>query len=208
MLSVLKQNNCSLLTPITTDFHSSLSWQGNNSLTSLGDGMGLTSWWDIVSTRLVTGAHIYFITLWQSSDGLKEADWDTDFFFFLPCLDFCSPWSFCTPLLSPSGACCYRYLAGWFNCLYWDTDTFQLFSYAEEEPVKRFFCSSGILMMLAEGTVTSLLSLNSQDCSLLSEAVYSAQESANGMIALWNTSRHSLDCLKISQGGEDNLSND
>ena len=78
------------------------------------------------SARLVTGAHIYFITLWQSSDGLKEADWETDFFFFTLSW-LLQSLKFLHPLLSPSGACCYRNLAGWFNCLYWDTDTFQLF---------------------------------------------------------------------------------
>lgn len=208
MLPFPKQNNCSLLT-LHNNWLSLLpfKWQGNNP-------SYLPRWW---MYNLLVGHSLYQVSdrcphllhhlmakqWWAERSWLRH--WF--FFFFLPCLDFCSPWSFCTLffLLQEPVA----------------IDTWQVdlivsigiqtpfsFSHAEEEPVKRFFCSSGILMMLAEGTVTSLLSLNSQDCSLLSEAVYSAQESANGMIALWNTSRHSLDCCKISQGGEDNLSND
>ena len=76
------------------------------------------------ATRLVTGAHSYFfLMLWQSRDGLKEADWD---------IDFALSWvpqalKFLYSPLSPSGACCYRNLAGWFNCLHWDENTFRLF---------------------------------------------------------------------------------
>lgn len=206
MLPFPKQNNCPLLT-LNKDWLSLLSfkWQGIIPLTSLGDGC-TTSWWDIVY-QVSDGCphrlhHLMTKQWWAERSWLR--DW---FFFFLPCLDFCSPWSFCT---------LFFLLQEPVAIETWQVDLIASigiqtpfsFSHAEEEPVKRFFWSSGILMMLAEGTVKSLLSLNSQDCSLLSEAVYSAQESINSMIALWSTYGHSLNFCKINQGGEDNLSND
>lgn len=126
MLPFPKQNNCPLLT-LNKDWLSLLSfkWQGIIPLTSLGDGC-TTSWWDIVyqvSDGCPHRLHHLMTKQWWA-----ERSWLRDWFFFFFTLSWLlQSLKFLHPLLSPSGACCYRNLAGWFNCLYWDTDTFQLF---------------------------------------------------------------------------------
>lgn len=86
--------------------------------------MNAVSAWETVSqlTDRCPQLLLYHIVTKQ---GRAERSWWRNW--FLPCLDFHNPWSFCTFLFLPQGACCYRNLAGWSNCLYWDADTFQLF---------------------------------------------------------------------------------
>lgn len=132
--------------------------------------------------RLVTGAHSYFfIMLWQSRDGLKEADWDIDFHR----LDFHRPWSFCTPL-SPPGSCCYRNLAGLFNCLYWDADTFRLFP-SWKRASQKVFLVTWDLDKAGRRHSQSLYSPSLQDCSPFSDTVYPARKSANSTAAWRST---------------------
>lgn len=134
--------------------------------------------------RLVTGAHSYFfIMLWQSRDGLKEADWDIDFYH----LDFHRPWSFCAPL-SPPGSCCYRNLAGLFNCLYWDADTSRLVP-SWKRASQKVFLVTWDLDKAGRRHSQSLYSPSLQDRSPFSDAVYPARKSAHSTAAWRSTYR-------------------
>lgn len=103
------------------------------------------------SASVVTGAHSYFfIILWQSRDGLKEADWEIDFYPVLtstgPGVSVLSSFSFKEPVAIGT----------------WQVDLIVSvgmqtplgFSHAAEEPDKSFFWSSGILMMLPRGILS------------------------------------------------------
>ena len=127
MLAFPKQNNCSLLA-LHNDWLSLLpfKWQGNNP-------SYLPRWW---MYNLLVGHSLYQVSdrcphllhHLMAKQWWAERSWLRHWFFFFFTLSWLlQSLKFLHPLLSPSGACCYRDLAGWFNCLYWDTDTFQLF---------------------------------------------------------------------------------
>lgn len=117
-----------------------------------------------------------------TKQGWAERSWLRNW--FLPCLDFHRPWSFCTLLFLLQGACCYRNLAGWFNCLYRDADTFRLFPCCRTARQKVFLVIWD-LDNAAKRHSRSLYSLGLQGYSPFSEAVWPAWESGTSTAASW-----------------------
>lgn len=161
-----------------------LRWQGIIPLTSNGCHEYAISAWETVN-QLVTGAHSYFfIMLWQSRDRLKGADGELIFYPVLTST---------VPEVSPLFRFSFKEPVAIGT---WQVDLIVSigmqtplgFSHAEEEPVKRFFWSSGILTMLPTGTV----SLSIQWVVPLSWKSYPAGETDMGREALWSSSRQSL----------------